>query len=180
MFNLVLKSCSLSCKNFILLSLVLYQVDGLEIKLKRMPNLGLLNPLKTNICWLNSVLQLLELSSISLFLEGLEMIITIIMHAFKFHVAGFPDKDLTSSQREYKVLHRTLQERTCPADPSMLMVYTMHTCMHAYNVFEFIQAVMTSATSTNLDIGRSNDADEGLQTLLEQLVNGLEVHNAIV
>ena len=52
--------------------------------------------------------------------------------------------------------------------------------MHAYNVFEFIQAVMTSATSTNLDIGRSNDADEGLQTLLEQLVNGLEVHNAIV
>ena len=38
---------------------------------------------------------------------------------------------------------------------------------------------MTSATS-NLDIGRSNDADEGLQTLLEQLLNGLEVHNAIV
>ena len=37
---------------------------------------------------------------------------------------------------------------------------------------------MTSATSTNLDIGRSNDADEGLQTLLEQLLNGLEVHNS--
>ena len=71
MFNLVLPT--------ILLSLVLYQVDGLEIKLKRMPNLGLLNPPKTNMCWLNSVLQLLELSSISLFLEGLAIIISIIM-----------------------------------------------------------------------------------------------------
>ena len=43
---------------------------GMEIRVKKRPNNGLLNPPLQNLCWLNSVLQLLEVFDIPLFLQG--------------------------------------------------------------------------------------------------------------
>ena len=44
---------------------------GMELRLKKSSNYGLVNPPLTNMCWFNSVVQLLEMTDLPLFLEGI-------------------------------------------------------------------------------------------------------------
>ena len=48
-------------------------------QVKRKANAGLINVMSANMCWLNAILQMLELSHMPLFLEGL--ILCLNMHA---------------------------------------------------------------------------------------------------
>ena len=81
---------------------------------KRKANSGFIN-IHANACWLNSVLQLLELSDIPVFLEGLYNHINAIHIAYCI-IVGFSDESLSVMQREYRNIHRELDEATTPVD----------------------------------------------------------------
>ena len=99
----------------------------MEIRVKKRVNHGLRNPVSYNLCWLNAVIQLLEVSDVPLFMSGTDTlneenaVITILCRP-SITDAGFPEDLLFQTQREHLDLHRELEERDTAADASLMMV----------------------------------------------------------
>ena len=155
------------------------------LSIKRKANSGFIN-IHANACWLNSVLQLLELSDIPVFLEGLYNHINAIHIAYCI-IVGFSDESLSVMQREYRNIHRELDEATTPVDASLLLVklmfisgpiiaiiliYTLHDFFMHDAIY--LQGTLTSI-GTNLSFSRMNDAEECISSLINVIFDNMQV-----